>query len=143
MKNKNIKVAVFIMLTISMVYYIGWVFYMSEPKYIDNCNKKLEKYDYVSIPKYKYLSSNQEVINGFILQVDEKKALIKCKKYRDEFYELDLKESVYRIVGKGTIYHKVNDYVGFNIMVITQLFIGILCAIIMIILITTLTEILK
>lgn len=143
MKNKNIKVAVFIMLTISMVYYIGWVFYMSEPKYIDNCNKKLEKYDYVSIPKYKYLSSNQEVINGFILQVDEKKALIKCKKYRDEFYELDLKESEYRIIGKGTIYHKVNDYVGFNIMIITQLFIGILCAIIMIILITTLTEILK
>lgn len=143
MKNKNIKVTVFIVLTISMVYYIGWVFYMSEPKYIDNCNKKLEKYDYVSIPKYKYLSSNQEVINGFILQVDEKKALIKCKKYRDEFYELDLKESEYRIIGKGTIYHKVNDYVGFNIMVITQLFIGILCAIIMIILITTLTEILK
>lgn len=143
MKNKNIKVAVFIMLTISMVYYIGWVFYMSEPKYIDNCNKKLEKYDYVSIPKYKYLSSNQEVINGFILQVDEKKALIKCKKYRDEFYELDLKESEYRIIGKGTIYHKVNNYVGFNIMIITQLFIGILCAIIMIILITTLTEILK
>lgn len=143
MKNKNIKVAVFIMLTISMVYYIGWVFYMSEPKYIDNCNKKLEKYDYVSIPKYKYLSSNQEVINGFILQVDEKKALIKCKKYSDEFYELDLKESEYRIIGKGTIYHKVNDYVGFNIMIITQLFIGILCAIIMIILITTLTEILK
>lgn len=143
MKNKNIKVTVFIVLTISMVYYIGWVFYMSEPKYIDNCNKKLEKYDYVSIPKYKYISSNQEVINGFILQVDEKKALIKCKKYRDEFYELDLKESVYRIIGKGTIYHKVNDYVGFNIMVITQLFIGILCAIIMIILITTLTEILK
>ena len=143
MKNKNIKVTVFIVLTISMVYYIGWVFYMSEPKYIDNCNKKLEKYDYVSIPKYKYLSSNQEVINGFILQVDEKKALIKCKKYSDEFYELDLKESVYRIIGKGTIYHKVNDYVGFNIMVITQLFIGILCAIIMIILIKTLTEILK
>lgn len=144
MKKKNIKVAIFIVLTISMIYYIGWVFYMSEPKYIDNCSKKMERYDYVSIPEYKYsFETKQEVINGIVLQVDENRALIKCKDWRDEFYELDLKNSKYRIVGKGTIYHKVNDYVGFNIMLITQLFIGILCTIIIITLVSTLREMLE
>jgi len=144
MKKKNIKILVFIILTISMIYYIGWVFYMSEPKYIDSCNKKMERYDYVSIPEYKYsFQSKQEVINGIVLQVDEKKALVKCKKWRDEFYELDIKNSEYRIIGKGTIYHKVNDYVGFNIMLITQLFIGIICAIIIITLVSSLREMLE
>ena len=140
MKKQKIKIAVFITLICSMIYYIGWVFYMSEPKYIDGCYKKPERYDYVSIPEYRYsYETKQEVINGIVLQVDSTTALVKCKKWLDEFYELDLKKSDYRIIGKGTIYHKVNDYVGFNIMLITQIFIGILTAI----LIITVTSILQ
>ena len=139
MKKQKIKIATFIILLITMIIYIGWVFYISEPKYIDGCYKKPERYDYVSIPKYTFDGeTKQEVVNGIVLQVDSTTALVKCKRWGDEFYELDLKKSDYRIVGKGTIYHKINDYVGFNIMVITQLFIGILSGI----LIITLTSIL-
>ncbi|MEY2701924.1 MAG: hypothetical protein RLY43_557 [Bacteroidota bacterium] len=145
MKKKNIKVAIFIVLTISMIYYIGWVFYTSEPTYIDNCNKKVEQFDYVSVKKYEWSNGRVEVINGIVLQVDDSKAIIKCKEhsFSDDYYELDLKENNFRIIGKGTIYHKVNNYVGFNLMLITQLFIGILCAIIIITLISTLREMLE
>lgn len=136
MKNK-VKIAVFVTLICSMAYYIGWVFYQSEPKYIDACYKIPEKFDYVSLPEYKYdWKTNTEVTNGIVLQVDSSRALVKCS---DEFYELDLKKSQYRIIGKGTIYHKVNNYIGFNIMLISQVFIGIIIGI----LIYTLTSILK
>lgn len=143
MKKSTIKILVFISLIISMIYYVGWVFYISEPKYINNCNKKVEQFDYVSIPEYKYsFESKQEVLNGLVLQVDENFAIIKVKEWSDKYYELDLKKSDYRIIGKGTIYHKVNGYVGFNIMLITQIFIGILSAILIISLMSILKDIL-
>lgn len=130
MKKQEIKITVFITLISLMISYIGWVFYMSEPKYIDGCYKTPERYDYVSIPEYKYsYETRQEVINGIVLQVDSTTALVKCEKWHNEFYELDLKKSYYRIIGKATIYHKINNCVGFNIMLITQIFIGILTAI--------------
>jgi len=145
MKKKNIKVAMFIVLAISMVYYIGWVFYMSEPTYIDNCKKKVERFDYVSVKKYGWSDGRVEVINGIVLQVDESTAIIKCEEYSfsDVYYELDLKKNDFRIIGQGTIYHKVNNYVGFNLMLITQLFIGILSFIITATLVSTLSEMLK
>lgn len=131
MSKQKVKIAVFITLLVSMIFYIGWVFYVSEPKYIDSCYKVPERYDYVSIPEYKYSwQTNTEVINGIVLQVDSTTALVKVKKWREEFYQLDLNKSDYRIIGKGTIYHKINDYVGFNIMLITQIFITILAVVI-------------
>jgi hypothetical protein len=138
MKNKNkIKIAIFVTLIFSMIYYIGWVFYQSEPQYIDSCYKTPEKFDYVSLPDYKYSwQPSNGVTNGIVLQVDSSKALVKCS---DEFYELEFKTSKYRIIGKGTIYHKVNNYIGFNIMVISQVFVVILISI----LIYTLMAIIK
>lgn len=131
MTKKKVKIAVFISLLLSMIFYIGWVFYISDPKYIDSCYKVPQKYDYVSIPEYNFSwEINKEVLNGIVLQVDSTKALVKVKRWSDEFYQLDLKESNYRIIGKGTIYHKINDYCGFNIMLITQIFISILAIVI-------------
>jgi hypothetical protein len=89
------------------------------------------------------LKTNTEVINGIVLQVDSTTALIKVKKWREEFYQLDLKKSDYRIIGKGTIYHKINDYVGFNIMLITQIFITILSIIIGVTVFSTLKDLLN
>lgn len=144
MKKKAIKVAVFTTLLLSMVYYIGWVFYISEPTYIDRCYKVPERYDLVSIPKYRYSSDKkQEVMTGIVMQVDSSTALIKCKEWGDEFYELDFKKSEYRVIGKGTIYHKVNDYVGFNIMFVTQIFIAILSVILSVTLISILNSFLN
>ena len=142
-KKQSIKIGIFILLVASMIFYIGWVFYVSEPEYIDNCNQKISKYDYVSIKEHKYFfESKQEVITGIVLRSDNETALVKYKGWRTEFYELDLKKSDFRVIGKGTIYHKVNDYVGFNIMLISQFFILVLCAIITFTLVDTLRDIL-
>lgn len=144
MIKKKVKIAMFITLLLSMIFYIGWVFYVSEPKYIDSCYKTPKRYDYVSIPEYKYSwQTKTEVINGIVLQVDSTTALIKVKKWREEFYQLDLKKSDYRIIGKGTIYHKINGYVGFNIMLITQFFITILSIIIGVTVFSTLKDLLN
>jgi hypothetical protein len=139
MRNKKLKLILFFGLLSLMLTYIGWVFYLSEPTYIDNCYKNVEKFDYVSIPQYSYGSVNNEVENGIVLQVDSSKAIVKVESWRSDYTEIDLKQHNYRIIGKGTLYHKVNNYVGMNIMMITQIFIGILSAI----LIFTLTSILK
>jgi hypothetical protein len=128
MKEKN-KIILFVGLVISMLFYISWVFYISEPQYIDNINKPIERYDYVTLPKpqYSWEGTKRETVNGIVLQTNGIKALVKTKEWCEIFYELDLKTSDYRIIGKGTIYHKVNDFVGFNIMAITQIFVAILC----------------
>ena len=135
MKEK-IKLALLSTLLLGMLFYIGWVFYISEPQYIDNCYKKVEQFDYVSIPESHYSSfgntyANNDVNNGIVLQVDSTKAIVKVIRWSEEFTEIDLKKHEFRIIGKGTIYHKVNNYVGMNIMLITQVFIGILAAILM------------
>jgi hypothetical protein len=109
---------------ILLTYVIG-VFYLSQPKYIDNINRPLERYDWVSIAKY---SGTNEVKNGIIVQVNNisNTAVLKINDFGDDFYTIFLNKPNYRIIGKGTIYHKVNDYVGFNIMILTQVFIGVL-----------------
>lgn len=142
-KTKN-KIVLFTTLLVIMITYIGWVFYISEPKYIDNCYKKVEKFDYVSIPKSQYWdlkTGNVDVENGIVLQIDSTKAIVKLVRWSTEFIEMDLKQHNFRIIGKGTIYHKVNNYVGINVMSITQIFIGILSAILIIILVTILIDI--
>ena len=135
---------------IVMSAYILWTFYISEPKYINNANnKKLEAYDYISVPDgFQYSwdesSGNLEVQNGIILQVDDTKALAKLQgKYSmssDEMKEIDIAKHQYRIIGKGTIYHKVNSWVGFNLMIITQILIGFLLGIIFVTQITLLKD---
>jgi hypothetical protein len=145
MHKSTKKLIAFTLLISCMVAYIGWVFYLSEPTYINHSYKKLEPYDYVSIPSsynYYYDSDGiQDVINGIVLQIDSNKAIIKSKSYwGTDLIELDLKIHNFRIIGRGTLYHKVNNYVGFNVMFITQIFIGILCVVLMITLISILRE---
>lgn len=136
--TKKTKLITLIMLLLSMIFYVGWVFYISEPKYIDNCYKTPERYDYVSLPKYSF-GSGVEVENGIVLQVDSTTMLVKTSRYGGEFHSVPIYSNAYRVIGRGTIYHKVNDYVGFNIMLITQIVIGILVAVLMV----TVTGLLK
>jgi hypothetical protein len=124
-------------LILSMLSFIIFIFYSSEPKFIDNisANQKIEAFDYISLPDRLYENigseSNQYVNNGLVLQSDGINALVKVNEgYRENMVQINLKDHQYRIVGKGTWYHKVNQYVGFNIMIITQVFIGFLLAII-------------
>lgn len=135
--TRKTKARLFFGLLIAMVTYILWSFYISEPKYVNNANNhQIETYDWISIPEYQYSfedTSNQSVKNGIVLQTDGKKALVKVQsRYfggSDEMKEVDITAHHYRIIGKGTIYHRVNNWVGFNIMFITQLMIGVVFAI--------------
>lgn len=149
MKNTKTKIAIFTTLLITIIAYIGWIFYMSEPKYIDNAKtyrqNEIERYDVVS-SKDNYGNTNL----GMVIQIDtnfknEHRAIVKNL---DPVYSWDkittihlyiLHDSTsetygftadYRIIGKGTFYHKVNTFVGFNIMMITTILIGIVGAII-------------
>lgn len=156
------KIAIFTTLLLGMLFYIGWIFYMSEPKYIDNAKEgrqnEIEKYDVVSTQDG-YGNTNL----GIVIQIDsnykngtitkaivrnfenvyhwDKLTTINLKKYVDSathepgFVQLD-----YRIVGKGTFYHKVNSFVGFNIMLITTLVIAILAIVVLITLIGLIRE---
>lgn len=124
--TKRTKFIIFFSLIGFMIIYVGWVFYISEPKYINNLqNKELEQFDLVTID---YYGNHKET--ALVLQTDNEKALVVNKDNSwDDFYEIDLKKRNFRIVGKGTIYHKVNYYIGFNIMMVTQFIIIILIGI--------------
>lgn len=127
MKRKKIILASLILM---MMCYVGWIFYISEPTYIDNCNKNIEKFDYVSITRNPY---DNEVKTGLVLQVDRNYAIVKVDKYGSSYYyEIAINSTDYRIIGTGTLYHKVNTYIGFNIMLITQICILVIMAILII-----------
>lgn len=143
-QNKNL--GLFTTLLFLMLIYIGWVFYLSEPTYIDNCYKSVEKYDYISVSRYSHSWNEQsgtfEVENGIVLQVDSTKAIIKVNSW-NEFQEIDLKQHKFRIIGKGTLYHKINNYVGMNIMMITQILIGAISVVLLTTLFLNLNKILN
>lgn len=158
MKNKKIKIAILITLLSSMIFFIGFIFYMSEPNYIDNVGSnrqyKIHKYDVVST------ANNNSINIGVVIQIDsvsfkDTRATVKNFEYaysNDKYRIIHItpiatKDSTkdcftidYSIIGHGTFYHKVNSFVGFNIMMITVFIIVILLIIIARILILTIDE---
>ena len=136
--TQKTKARLFFGLLILMISYVGFIFYVSEPEYTNDIqNRPLHQFDIVTVQDHLWGNlgdeSNYEVNTGIVLQTDGKTALVKVSsRYlggNDDLYDLTIKDGKYRIVGKGTFYHKVNFYVGFNIMIITQVIIGMLLAI--------------
>lgn len=132
------KARLFFGLLILMITYVGFVFYVSEPTYSNIKERPVKTFDFVAIPDHLWHNIGDEsayvVETGIVLQTDGETALVCVKsKYlggNDDLYEIKLKDhGKYRIIGEGTFYHKVNHYVGFNLMIITQFIIGILLAI--------------
>lgn len=122
-------------LLIGMIAFILEVFYLSEPKYIDNVDgKQIEKYDLIATGAYGNLTNNEDVDMGLVLQVNPGCVLVKDldHSWNDNKVIDPSQVKSYRVVGRGTIYHKINNYVGFNIMLITQALIGICLAILII-----------
>lgn len=134
MTTKN-KARLFLGLLLAMITYIGWSFYISEPKYINGIsNKKLEPYDLITVDDDTYsYTIGTNVKTAIVLQMDETFALIKTtSRWGDSFKQIKVGSGQYRIVGRGTIYHKVNSWVGFNIMLISQALITIILALLLI-----------
>lgn len=139
-KRKKTKLLISTTLIAMMLGYIGYVFYLSEPNYIDNCRKPIEKYDWVVIPA----AYEGNVKAGVVLQRDDLTFILKIRDtYHTELYAINIEKGNYKIIGEGTIYHKINDYVGMNIMVITQIMIGILCGVLMIFTAHSIVELLE
>lgn len=140
----KVKIAIFTTLLLGMLFYIGWIFYMSEPKYIDNPQtNEVKRYDYVSIRPYENIENY--LYTGIVLQIDTTSfqnhyATVKCSDglYRDIYINGATRQ--FKIIGTGTFYHKVNAFVGFNIMMITTLVIAILAIVILITLIGLIRE---
>lgn len=153
----KIKIAILTTLLLGMLLYIGWIFYISEPTYIDNAKagrqNEIEKYDVVST-KDSYGNTNL----GLVVQIDSNynngtvtKAIVKNFEYVyhwDKLTTINLKKYVdsvtnksgfvildYRIVGRGTFYHIVNSFFSFNIMRVSTNIIAILAILILITLI--------
>ncbi|MDU9705210.1 hypothetical protein, partial [Helicobacter pylori] len=69
LKKMKVKIAIFTTLLLGMLFYIGWIFYMSEPKYIDNPQtNEVKRYDYVSIRPYENIENY--LYTGIVLQID-------------------------------------------------------------------------
>jgi len=157
MKNSKpkIKAAIFAAILLSMISFVCWIFYMSEPKYINNAKANQQN----NIEKYDIVSSQDGYGNtsiGLVMQVDsnfknETRATVKNYEYTySQFSIIHLKryfDSIgagftqdYRIIGKGTFYHKVNSFIGFNIMMGTAIIFIILAIIILFFLVGCLRE---
>ena len=125
---KGLRITALSMLMLLMTCYILVCFYLSKPTYIDNCNRLAEKYDYISVPTYEdgFEQNLGRTMTGVVLQVDSSQALVKMEDLDKEIYELGLKHDFYRVVGKATIYHKINIHFGFNLIFITQILAGLI-----------------
>jgi hypothetical protein len=128
------KIALFTVLLLIMVSCVAWIFYKSEPQYIDNPTRvnHVEKYDIVSIRPYNNLENSLKI--AMVVQIDTVSfnnhyAVVKSLRWRDDFSDINInsKTPCHKIIGKGTFYHKVNYFIGFNIMLITTWVIIILC----------------
>jgi len=118
----------FLLWVVFLVSTISTIWYLSEPKYIDYIQKDVEKYDLV-VNNTRYITEL-----SIVLQVSKDKILIKdITGWNDSYHYLDRNPKTFDIVGKGTIYHKVNFYVGFNLMFISQILLSILLAVVIII----------
>jgi hypothetical protein len=120
----------FWILTGIAITYLAWTWYVSEPTYVSGkSNTKIESYDWVSVPEYGIVrfdsTQNQDVETGICLQSDGTTALIKLEPHflggSSDLTEVNIKSGQWRVIGKGTIYHKVNQYIGFNIFLISQI----------------------
>jgi hypothetical protein len=118
-----------IMITVA-IGYIAWTWYVSEPRYVsNNRDNTIQTYDWVSVPEYGILTfdtiQNQDVETGLCLQTDGQTALIKLEpRYfgaGSKLIEVNIGNGKWRVIGKGTIYHKVNHYIGFNLFLLSQI----------------------
>jgi hypothetical protein len=136
-------IALFSVLFLSLIGLVAWMFYMSEPTYIDHPKlpSEIAKYDIITMRPYGSMES--DLFIGMVIQVDTTSftnnhyAVVKStqwmKSYRD--VKIDTITPNYKIIGRGTFYHKANHFVGFNIMFITTLAIIIIAIVVLVFLV--------
>lgn len=125
-KEKWIKLTILTSMLLSAVWYVGYVFNASEPTYIDNPDRTYEvhKDDYVVIT---FVDGRCE--HGLVIQVDTTSYIYSnaatVRLSDGEIHQLTIdkvrKSQAFRIIGKGTFYHRVNNMIGWNICMTTAI----------------------
>lgn len=122
------KMVALTIINVSMLIFVIFMLYKSEPKYVNNYQKIPEVWDYVVMPGlYEY--GKNETADGVVLQTDDSTFTFRYKQgltrsgLNGGLYNISKKDTRYKVIGRGTFYHKINSYVGFNIMLITTLII--------------------
>lgn len=109
--NKIIKFAL-----VGFIILLFYLFISAEYRYTNfDFTKKVEKYDIVYYKPCPYCSEKQ----GIVANVTEDKFLLLEYKYNNSFvfHKIDLiPTDTYQVIGKASLYHKINLFFGFDIM---------------------------
>lgn len=142
MKNNiKIKIVVLVSLLFLMIGYIIFMCYESEPKYENNIYRVPQVGDYVDVFLAGGYSADDNTYNGFVVRTDSNSFSVNFKTSFEDYRKSGIISfpkkfeplvGNYKILGRGTFYHKANLYVGFNIMMIT-IWINIVLAIVILI----------
>jgi hypothetical protein len=140
MTYKSRRILVLTAVNLLMLGYVIFMFYKSEPEYVNNSYGKPIVGDYVNV--YDNADFAHSFYCGMVVQTDSASFSLNVRtsmtdvQHNSGIYSIPYKGTVpYKIIGKGTFYHKVNAYLGFNIMFIT------ICIIIVFFAVTFYTEI--
>ncbi len=128
------KLIVLTVMNLLMAAYVIFMFYKSEPKYINDSYRKPQVWDYVVVSGLG--SYEKEQADGVVIQTDSSSFTFRYKKGLKTdgpgggLYSIRYDAGNYKVIGTGTFYHKVNAYIGFNIMLITTLIIIVFIAVV-------------
>ena len=112
--------------TLLILTVIGYIWYLSEPKYDNNHQGIIQTYDIITVPVYRfsYYDNPDKEVNVktyMVLQKDSSTIFVKdLDGYYTQYKVLNYTKYNIHIIGHGTIYHKVNQIIGLNIMLIAQ-----------------------
>ena len=134
--NQQLK---FYISTLLILTTIGYIWYLSEPKYENNHHGPIQPYDIITVSDYQVHWDDSQVdrestVETFmVLQKDSSTIFVKqlsgnYVKYKVMNY---IKYDIH-IIGHGTIYHKVNQIIGLNIMLIAQVLLTLILIIIVV-----------
>jgi len=109
MKN-NLK---FLISTILIIFTIGYMWYLSEPKFDNNITNTIKKYDIVAVSPYTWRETETDVDIYMVLQKDSNSVFVKRidQYYMTKYKVITITDKIH-IIGHGTIYHKVNQMIG-------------------------------
>lgn len=134
----------FLLLTTSLVF----IFMNSEPTYTNDNAKKIEINDILAVQTDGY---SKDIDLYIVLQVNhfEPNATALLKELssgpfpRDAYLTYTHKNLLHNVVGKGTFYHKINAFAGFNLMFVTQFLLSLWLVIVTFVILDTLSDVMR
>jgi hypothetical protein len=128
------KIIVLTIMNVIMMWFVIFMFKKSEPNYVNNSNRRPMVWDYVIVTGLD--TYGEAHADGVVVQTDSTSFVFRYQKGikmdgpTGGLWNIPYNAGNYKVIGTGTFYHKVNAYVGFNIMLITTLIIIVFFAVV-------------